>query len=72
MERLADENDVASMLEEQDREARIAAARNSASSVRTGFCAWCTDSVPATALYCTAECREDHSKAIWASKQKGR
>ena len=67
---VGDVTDVASLLEEQERQACIEVARVAPKVAGTGSCVWCSEPVLPAALYCDQFCREDHKISLWAAQQK--
>jgi hypothetical protein len=64
--------DQADELLEQMQSARIAEIRSRTGLAATGRCHYCQDAVPDPALYCDADCREDHQHELDAKQRKGR
>lgn len=59
-----DEFDRASELEQRERDACVAAARNRRGLLPCGFCYNCEEPLPAGRLFCDTECRDDYEKRV--------
>lgn len=67
----ADIYDQASELEAKERDAAIAAVRDTPATPRTGRCHWCDEQIANDGVYCDSACQADHSKALQAAKRNG-
>lgn len=64
----ADQLDEAAAREQQMIEVALA-NRPAPKMVFTGECHWCEEPID-SGHFCSAECREDHVKMIWAESQR--
>lgn len=66
-------DDMATLTEEQQREAALLAHRRAAAQVRSvpGVCSNCGDGCLPAAVYCDADCRHDHERRLRLQRLAG-